>query len=96
MTAPLYDVKARLSEYVTMAEEGEVIVITKHGKGSVMLISEESMKEWTQKAVQASSRLQQWRQKYADCLTDEFAESLENIRHEPWSSAPPPFSEELL
>ena len=27
MTAPLYDVKARLSEYVTMAENGEVVEI---------------------------------------------------------------------
>ncbi len=94
MTAPLYDVKARLSEYVTMAEEGEVIVITKHGKGSVMLISEESMKEWTQKANLFAQHYKAWREECKEDLSDEYAELLEDIRHEPWSSAPPPFSEE--
>lgn len=93
MTAPLYDVKARLSEYVTMAEEGEVIVITKHGKGSVMLISEENMMEWARKSAQATSRLKKWREKYADCLSDEFDVLLEDIRKEPWSLASPPFNE---
>lgn len=39
MTAPLYDVKARFSEYVTMAEEGEVIEITKHGNATTVMIS---------------------------------------------------------
>lgn len=39
MTAPLYDVKARLSEYVTMAENGEVVEITKYGVGTTVIIS---------------------------------------------------------
>ena len=38
MTAPLFDIKAKLSEYVTIAENGEVIEITKHGKTSAVII----------------------------------------------------------
>ncbi|MCR5189058.1 MAG: type II toxin-antitoxin system Phd/YefM family antitoxin [Treponema sp.] len=36
--AALFDVKARFSEYVTMAENGEVVEITKHGKTSAVII----------------------------------------------------------
>ncbi|MCQ2597820.1 MAG: type II toxin-antitoxin system prevent-host-death family antitoxin, partial [Treponema sp.] len=39
MTAPLYDIKARFSEYVTMAENGEVVEITKHGTTTAVIIS---------------------------------------------------------
>lgn len=38
MTAPLFDIKTKLSEYVTIAENGEVIEITKHGKTSAVII----------------------------------------------------------
>lgn len=38
MTAPLFDVKAKFSNYVTQAENGEVIEITKHGKTSAVII----------------------------------------------------------
>ena len=38
MTAPLFDIKSRFSEYVTMAENGEVVEITKHGKISAVII----------------------------------------------------------
>lgn len=39
MTAPLYDIKAKFSEYVTMAEKGEVVEITKHGNPTTVIIS---------------------------------------------------------
>lgn len=39
MTAPLYDVKARLSEYVTIAENGDAVEITKHGVPTAVIIS---------------------------------------------------------
>ena len=38
MTVPLFDVKAKLSEYVTMAEQGEVVEITKHGKTTAVIV----------------------------------------------------------
>ena len=39
MTVPLFDVKAKLCEYVTLAENGDVIEITKHGKAAAVIIS---------------------------------------------------------
>ena len=39
MTVPLFDVKAKLSEYVTLAEQGEVVKITKYGKTSAVIVS---------------------------------------------------------
>ena len=39
MTVPLFDVKAKLSEYVTLAEQGEVVEITKYGKTSAVIVS---------------------------------------------------------
>ena len=39
MTAPLFDIKAKFSEYVTMAENGDVVEITKYGKTTAVIIS---------------------------------------------------------
>ena len=39
MTAPLFDVKAKLSEYVSIVENGNVVEITKHGKTCAVIIS---------------------------------------------------------
>lgn len=38
MTAPLFDIKTKFSEYVTLAENGEVVEITKHGKTTAVII----------------------------------------------------------
>lgn len=38
MTTPLFNAKARFSEYVTMAENGDVVEITKHGKTTAVII----------------------------------------------------------
>ncbi len=48
MTTPLFDVKAHLSEYVIMAENGDVIEITKHGKTTAVIISQKEYKELKQ------------------------------------------------
>lgn len=39
MKTPLYEVKARLSEFVTKAENGEVVEITKHGSTTAVILS---------------------------------------------------------
>ena len=43
MTTPLFDAKAHFSEYVTLAENGDVVEITKHGKTTAVIIG---MKEY--------------------------------------------------
>ena len=48
MTTPLFDVKAHLSKYVVMAENGDVIEITKHGKTTAVIISQKEYNELKQ------------------------------------------------
>ena len=75
MTVPLFDVKAKLSEYVTMAENGEVIEITKYGKTSAVIISlkeyEELKKNWRPSFVE---QLDKWRQKTGGLTDREYSE----------------------
>ena len=75
MTVPLFDVKAKLSEYVTMAENGEVIEITKYGKTSAVILSlkeyEELKKNWRPSFVQ---QLDNWKQKTGGLTPEEYDE----------------------
>lgn len=48
MTTPLFDAKTHLSEYVIMAENGDVIEITKHGKTTAVIISQKEYNELKQ------------------------------------------------
>lgn len=45
MTAPLFDIKSKFSEYVTLAENGNVVEITKHGKTTAVIIG---LKEYSE------------------------------------------------
>lgn len=79
MTVPLFDVKAKLSEYVTMAENGEVIEITKYGKTSAVIVSlkeyEQLKKNWRPSFVE---QLNNWKQKTGGLTLKEYAE-FENV-----------------
>lgn len=87
MTAPLYDVKSRFSEYVTMAEDGEVIEVTKHGVPTVVIVSrrawDEANEDYTRRNRPSfMESLRKWREENQDCLGDEFAEILEKLHEE--------------
>ena len=75
MTVPLFDVKAKLSEYVTMAENGEVIEITKYGKTSAVIVSlkeyEELKKNWRPSFIE---QLNNWKQKTGGLTPDDYSE----------------------
>ncbi len=45
MTAPLFDIKSKFSEDVTLAENGDVVEITKHGKTTAVIIG---LKEYSE------------------------------------------------
>lgn len=90
MTAPLYDIKAKFSEYVTMAEQGEVVEITKHGVATSVIISIKlynQMKEEYEELHRSSFMdcVRKWR---AECggLTqeeaDEYCNTLDRLREE--------------
>lgn len=48
MTTPLFDAKAHFSEYVIMAENGETVEITKHGKTTAVIIGLKEYQELKQ------------------------------------------------
>ena len=75
MTAPLFDIKAKFSEYVTMAENGDVVEITKYGKTTAVIIG---MKEYNdlKNNYRPSfiDKLNEWKQKTGGLSETEFNE----------------------
>lgn len=81
MTVPLFDVKAKLSEYVTMAENGEVIEITKYGKTSAVIVSlkeyEQLKKNWRPSFVE---QLNNWKKKTGGLTAKEYSEFEDTLK----------------
>lgn len=97
MTAPLYDVKSHFSEYVTMAENGEVIEITKHGVPTVVIVRK---REWDEVNDEYARNhrpsfmesVRKWREEtggLAQEEAEEFCASLERMREEEKNTAWP-------
>ena len=87
MTAPLYDIKAKFSEYVTMAENGEVVEITKHGTTTAVIISLKLFNEMNDEYQEKHRpsfvhQIKKWRIKNKDILDNEFADILEKQHQE--------------
>jgi len=90
MTAALYDVKAHLSEYITYAENGEVVEITKHGVATTVLISLKMFQEMQSEYQQRNKpsfieAVAKWRQETGGLSqeeADEYINSLEKFRKE--------------
>ena len=75
MTAPLFDIKAKFSEYVTMAENGDVVEITKYGKTTAVIIS---IKEYEQLKENYRhsfiNKLNEWKRKTDGLTAEEYIE----------------------
>ncbi|MBR1639562.1 MAG: type II toxin-antitoxin system prevent-host-death family antitoxin [Treponema sp.] len=73
MTAPLFDIKSKFSEYVTLAENGDVVEITKHGKTTAVIIG---LKEYSElKANYRPSfidKVNEWKQKTGGLTQEEY------------------------
>jgi len=88
MTAALYDVKAHLSEYITYAENGEVVEITKHGVATTVLISLKMFQELQSEHQQRNKpsfieAVKKWRHETGGLSqeeADEYCNSLELMR----------------
>jgi len=75
MTTPLFDVKAHLSEYVIMAENGDVIEITKHGKTTAVIISQKEYKELKQNYRPSFiEKLKEWKRSTGGLTQEEYDE----------------------
>ena len=94
MTAPLFDVKAKFSEYVAMAENGEIVAVTKHGKTSVLLISQETLEQLTSSGEKFSDHYKKWRRDCGDDIDDSYAKILEGCRKGTGSEVENPFGGE--
>ena len=75
MTTPLFDAKSHFSEYVTMAENGDVVEITKHGKTTAVIIG---MKEYNELKNNYRpsfiDKVNEWKRKTGGLTENEFNE----------------------
>ena len=75
MTAPLFDIKSRFSEYVTMAENGEVVEITKYGKTTAVIISIDDYKKLKENYRPSFiEKLNEWRKKNVGLTAEEYTD----------------------
>ena len=84
MTTPLFDAKAHFSEYVTMAENGDVVEITKHGKTTAVIIG---MKEYNELKNNYRpsfiDKVNEWKRKTGGLTQSEFNEFQNSLSRNP-------------
>lgn len=83
MTAPLFDIKSKFSEYVTLAENGDVVEITKHGKTTAVIIG---LKEYSElkKNYRPSfiDKVNEWKHKTGGLTQTEYNEYQNMLRRD--------------
>lgn len=80
MTAPLFDIKAKFSEYVTYAENGEVVEITKHGKTTAVIISINEFNRLKENYRPSFiEKLNEWKRKTGGLTNEEYSDFTESI-----------------
>ena len=92
MTASLYEVKNKFSEYVSRAQNGEIIEVQKYGKPAVVIISAEKYNE-TQTQKSNLNWYKEWRKESETLLDNEYAHILEKIRKTSVEARQNPFGE---
>lgn len=81
MTAvPIFDIKNRLPYFIHLAESGETIQVTRHGKPVARIISEqEVLQEQKSDGQIFMDKVIQWRNNASDWLTNEAIDNVFNI-----------------
>ena len=75
MTTPLFDAKAHFSEYVIMAENGETVEITKHGKTTAVIIGLKEYQELKQNFRPSFiDKVNEWKRKTGGLTPGEYEE----------------------
>ena len=89
MTTPLFDAKAHFSEYVILAENGETVEITKHGKTTAVIIG---LKEYEElKSNYRPSfidKVNEWKRKTGGLTQKEYSEFEQNLSRSKESYSP--------
>ena len=75
MTTPLFDAKAHFSEYVILAENGDVVEITKHGKTTAVIIGLKEYNELKQNYRPSFiEKVNEWKRKTGGLSQKEYEE----------------------
>ena len=75
MTTPLFDAKAHFSEYVIMAENGDTVEITKHGKTTAVIIGLKEYEELKQNYRPSFvDKVNEWKRKTGGLTPEEYNE----------------------
>ena len=75
MTTPLFDAKAHFSEYVILAENGETVEITKHGKTTAVIIGLKEYNELKQNYRPSFiDKVNEWKHKTGGLTQEEYKE----------------------
>lgn len=73
MTTPLFDAKAHFSEYVIMAENGDIVEITKHGKTTAVIIGLKEYEELKQNYRPSFvDKVNEWKRKTGGLTPEEY------------------------
>ena len=89
MTAPLFNVKARFSEYVTSAENGNVVEITKHGKTTAVIIGiDEYNRLSSYFRPSFVERVNEWKLKTGGLSDDEYSDFARTVSRNKEAYAP--------
>ncbi len=73
MTTPLFDAKAHFSEYVIMAENGDTVEITKHGKTTAVIIGLKEYEELKQNYRPSFvDKVNEWKRKTGGLTSEEY------------------------
>lgn len=80
MTTPLFDAKAHFSEYVIMAENGETVEITKHGKTTAVIIGLKEYEELKDNYRPSFiDKVNEWKRKTGGLTQEEYSEFEHNL-----------------
>lgn len=80
MTTPLFDAKAHFSEYVIMAENGDTIEITKHGKTTAVIIGLKEYQELKQNYRPSFvDKVNEWKRKTGGLTSEEYSDFEESL-----------------
>ena len=89
MTTPLFDAKAHFSEYVIMAENGETVEITKHGKTTAVIIGLKEYEELKDNYRPSFiDKVNEWKRKTGGLTQEEYSEFEQNLTRNKESYSP--------
>ena len=82
MTTPLFDAKAHFSEYVILAENGETVEITKHGKTTAVIIGLKEYEELKDNYRPSFiDKVNEWKRKTGGLTQEEYSEFTQALSH---------------